>query len=224
MIVSIHQPNFIPWVGYFSKINQSNIFVILDNVQFEKNGFTNRNKIKNSQNTIWLTIPVNLSNYLSTKIKDIRIANIRNWKEKNLSTVKMNYAKAPFFNEIFELYENILNKDFQYLIDLNVELILTIINYLNIEINVKYASNISNNLNSTELLLDICKKSNATEYLIGAGGNKYMDKSIFEINNIKLSQYNLKGFKYPQLWGDFVPNLSILDLLFNCGKESINYI
>ncbi len=223
MTVSIHQPNYIPWIGYFDKIRKSDIFVILDNVQFEKNGFTNRNKIKTGQNPVWLTIPIDLSNHLTNTIKDVRVANIKNWKRKNLNTLKMNYSRTQFFDEVFELYESSLNKEFKYLIELNIELITKINDYLNIQTTIRFASEIENDLSSSELILEICKKLNTTTYLSGTGSIKYLDSDIFIENKINIVQNQVLINSYPQLWGDFVPNLSILDLLFNCGKNSINY-
>lgn len=223
MIVAIHQPNFLPWIGYFYKILKCDIFVFLDNVQYTKNSFINRNKIKTSQGEMWLTVPVSFD--FGQKILEVKINNNSDWKEKHIKTLELNYKKAPFFKEIYEMIKGIYNeKKWTYLVDLNITLILEICNYLDIRRKFIRASDLEVEGKSTELLISIVKKLGGDMYLSGFGGAKYQEEELFEKSNIKLQYYNFKHPIYNQLWGEFISNLSILDLLFNYGKSTLDII
>ncbi len=223
MIVAIHQPNFLPWIGYFYKILKCDTFVFLDNVQYTKNSFINRNKIKTSQGELWLTVPVTFS--FGQKILEVRINNNSDWRKKHLKTFELNYKKASFFEEIYEMIKNVYYEDdWLYLADLNIALILTISDYLGIKRKFIKASELEAEGKSTELLISIVKKLNGDVYLSGFGGAKYQEETAFEESGIKLLYYDFQHPIYKQLWGDFIPNLSVIDLLFNCGKDSVNMV
>ncbi|HOC02761.1 MAG TPA: WbqC family protein [bacterium] len=219
IIIGIHQPNFLPWLGYFYKITKSDIFVLLDNVQYTKNSFINRNKIKTSQGDHWLTVPVSFK--FGDLIKDVTIDNNIDWRKKHLKTFELNYKKAPHFDEIYNFLERVYyKKEWIFLADFNIELIVEICCFL--DMNKKFIKASSLNIlgKSTDLLINIVKNLNGDIYLSGKGGQQYQDESKFNKENIKLIYSDFKHPVYRQLWGEFIENLSIIDILFNLGKES----
>lgn len=172
MIKSIHQPNFLPWIGYFYKILKCERFVFLDNVQYTKKSFINRNKIITSQGELWLTVAVFF--HFGQKIFEVKIDNSFDWRKKHLKTLELNYKKAPFFVEIYSLIEEVYYKDsWENISELNIELILKICNYLNIEREFIRSSDLGIGGKSTELLVSVVKKLNGEIYLSGFGGAKY---------------------------------------------------
>jgi len=222
MKVAIHQPNYMPWLGFFYKMLKSDIFVLLDNVQYEKNSFINRVKIKTPQGANWLTLSIKRK--FPQLIKDAELINFQKDRKKHLKTIELNYKKTKYFDYLFPELKKILEKDWRYLADLNIELIKLLKEKLGIKTKLEIASRYDFQGKSDELLINICKKFEADVYLSGKGGWKYQDEEKFKKAGIKLEYTDFIHPIYPQLWGDFVPGLSIIDLLFNCGPESINYL
>ncbi len=222
-IVGIHQPNFLPWIGYFYKIGKSDVFVFLDNVQYAKNSFINRNKIKTPQGAAWLTVPVSFK--FGQLINEVKINNETKWREKHLKTLEMNYKKANFFDDIFEIIKKIYYlRDWQNLSDFNISLIKSIVSYFGLDKSFVKSSALGVRAKSTELLIQIVKKVGSDVYLSGFGGVKYQDEGLFKKGGINLEYYNFHHPTYTQLWGRFIPNLSMIDLLFNCGPKSKDYL
>ncbi len=218
MIVSIHQPNFIPWLGYFYKIYKSDVFVILDNVQFTKNGFTNRNLIKTPQGENWLTLHVVQSGKFGQNITDCVIFNKPLNTKKIITSVMSNYKKAKFFENYFDKFSEILNQSDDNLCRLNTELIKWILLELEIKTQIVNASELDNiEGERTERLVSICKQLSGTKYLMGLGAKKYQDDELFVKNKIDIISTPFIYPNYEQLWGEFIPNLSVIDVLFNCG-------
>lgn len=221
-IISIHQPNFIPWLGYFYKINSSDVFVILDNVEYQSgnaSSITNRTKIKTANGELMIAVPVK-KNSPSNLIKDIELDNRQPWKTKMLKTIQFAYTKAPFFKTCFSEFEDLLNQNWEKLSELNTALIIFISEKLQIKTQIEKASE----MNLTEedrngRLIEICKKHNGTIYLSGNGARKYNDANLFQSNNIELRYTGFTPVAYPQLHGDFTGGLSIIDVVLNCGWE-----
>ena len=222
MKIAIHQPNFLPWTGYFYKMANSDIFVFLDNVQYEKNSVINRNKIKISQGLFWITLPIRKKN--SQLINETELLNFSREKERIIKTLKLNYQKAKYFDFIFPELENILEKDWQYLSELNIELIKFLKRKIGIKTKLEIVSGHGVLGEKTDLLINICKFFDADTYLSGEGGREYQDEEKFKIAKIKLEYSNFVYPVYPQQWGKFAPNLSIVDLLFNCGPDSLKIL
>ena len=219
MIVSIHQPNFLPWAGYFYKVAESDVFVFLDTVQYSKNSLINRNRIKTPQGPLWLTVPVSYRHPQS--IREVEINNAADWRKKHLKTLEMNYRKSPCFEEIYPGIADVYrSEDWRNLSRLNIRLASHVLEYLEIPTRTVIASNLAVSGKSTELLVNIIKKLGGDTYLSGFGGAKYQDEDLFTRDGIELRYYDFKSPVYPQPWGEFEANLSIIDLLFNCGKES----
>ena len=223
-IIAIHQPNFIPWVGYFYKILKSDEFVLLDDVQFTKNGFTNRNQVKTPQGAQWLTLPVLQKGKFGQNIDEIAIAQPDHTIQKVLRTVEGNYKKAPFFNEYFPEFEKCLRNNGDKLAAVNIALIKWVCVSLEIKTPLVISSDLKAEGESTMRLINICKKRNAGKYLSGFGGNKYQEAELYKTHDIELTMTNFKHPQYKQLWGDFIPNMSVIDILFNCGKEAAEIV
>ena len=224
MIISIHQPNFIPWIGYFYKIAKSDTFVILDDVQFTKNSFINRNKIKTPSGEQWLGIPIIQSGKFGQNINQCQIQNQEIHLSKITKSIKLNYAKCEFFDWLYPDLQTILNKKDQTLVSANVALISTILNLLEIKTPFMLASDLHNiEGESTERLISICKELNADKYLYGFGAKNYQEDELFRNAGIELKKNAFIHPDYKQLWGEFIPNLSIIDFLFNIGPEAIPF-
>ena len=219
MIVSIHQPYYFPWLGYFEKILKADVFVILDDVQYEKRNFYNRNKIKVSNGSAWITVPV-LDSY-KKNMMDVKINNEEQWQKKHFNSFIHNYKKAPFFKDHEEfLYDIYKEKTWDKLIDLNLYTLNYFIQALDITTPIRYASELNINSTATQRLIDITKAVNAKTYFSGSSGKKYMELELFEAENIDVIYQNYTTPMYPQLGKDFEPNMCILDLLLNNGPDS----
>lgn len=218
---AIHQPNYIPWPGYFHKLAACDVFVYLDTVQYPRGqSFAARNRIKTPNGVVFLTIPVSVpkgqegkASYLEVEFADER------WRDKHLKTVEQSYKRAPHFDEVFELYREGLEQG-RTLVDLNVGLIEAIAGYLGIETRrVRLSETLDSFGEKSDLIVDVCKAVGADVYLSGAGGGReYNDERLLNENGIELRYDDYTYPEHPQLWDGFEPNLSVLDLLFNCGR------
>lgn len=217
MKVAIHQPQYLPWPGYFNKILQCDIFVFLDDVQYKKNEWQNRNKIKTATGEQWLTVPVHYK--FGQKINEVKIDNKIFWFKDHLKSIKINYSKSIFFHEFFPYVENFLNKEYEKLVDVNIESVKMILFYLGIKKKIVLSSDLQVEGEKTQRLVNICKKLKADVYVSGIGAKDYLEIEEFKKNNIKVVFQQYTTPEYPQLFGKFIPNLSIIDMIFNTGKE-----
>jgi len=225
-IVATHQPYYMPWPGYFYKIYLSNIFVLLDNVQFPRGAsFVNRNRIKvPDKKFLWLTVPVKKKGMGLQRINDVMINNEHNWSRKHFLSLVHAYKKAPYFEKHIGFLENIYKKRWQKIVDLDIVLLQYMIKELGIDVELKLSSELGVDGKGTQILVDICEKLEAEVYLLGISGRKYIEEEMFKNRGIEVKYYNFTPPVYPQLWGDFVPNLSTFDVLFNCGVKSMDII
>lgn len=225
MIVSIHQPNYIPWLGFFHKIAQSNVFVSLDVVQFTKNSFQNRNKIKTANGEIWLTVPVLTKNKFGQITNEVEINNTVSWGRGHCRSIQQNYSKTPCFKFFIDFFETVyMDEKFTKLVDLNETIIKFINEILGIRTKFVKASSLGVQGQGTELLVEICKTIGADTYLSGSGGKKYLEELKFKDESIQLIYDNFQHPIYDQLFGPFLPNLSIIDLIFNHGPQSLDIL
>jgi len=224
-VVAIHQPNYLPWLGYFYKITNCDVFVFLDNVQYTKNSFINRNKIKTPQGAMWLTVGVLSKGEYGQSISETKIDSNVSWNKNHWKSICQNYARSPYLDKYKEYLESIYQRQWEYLADLNESLIKANCDMLSIT-NVEFirASDLDLSGKGTELLINICQEVGADTYLSGFGGVKYMEEDKFRESGIELKYYNFENPTYHQLWGDFIPNLSIIDLLFNEGDGSLQIL
>ena len=227
MIVSIHQPQFLPWFGYFDKIASSDVFILLDNVQFKKNEWQNRNKIKTPQGWQWLTVPI-LHDF-GQKISEVKINNQIKWRESHLKTIYLNYKKSPFFGNYINFFEELYGQSWECLGDINIFVIKKISWVLGIQTKIVKASDYQATEDNTQRLIDLCEFVGADSYLSGRDGPNYLDLDKFASNNIKVVVQDYQHPVYQQLWAGrnnegFVSHLAIIDLLFNYGKDSFKVL
>lgn len=214
MIVTIHQPETLPWMGFFNKMIMADTYVILDNVPFRKNYFQNRNQILTKNGPSYLTVPVEAkSNQL---ISEIKIQNQKNWQKKHLATLKQTYSKSQYFEKHLPFFEKLYTREFVLLKDFNMEIINYLRAVLDINTKVLFASELDVQGTSSELLLNICKKINATHYLSGRDGRNYLDTGLFDSEGIEIIYQEFEIPEYTHFNQKvFHPYMSVFDLLFN---------
>jgi hypothetical protein len=222
--VGIHQPNFMPWLGYFYKIWQSDTFIFLDDVQFIKTGssYTNRVAINISSQSNFITIPVKRGSGVQN-IDKTEFINEK-WKKKVIGTLQANYAKSPFFQENRELIFELINFKANSLADYNIHFIETISNKLKLNTHFIRSSTFNIQTKSTQRLVELIKKVDATIYLSGKGANEYQEHDIYKKSNITIKYNKIPNFKYKQTkTEEFIFGLSIIDAIFNIGFENLKF-
>lgn len=216
-ILAAHQPAYLPWLGYFDKIARSDVFVYMDSVQFEKNSFTNRNKIKTQQGPVWLTVPVLTKGHTGETMCDTRVDNKQNWKSKHLKSIQMNYRKAPRFEACYPRLEELYRRDYEVLADMCYDHLLFWLAELGIQRGIHRLSTLGINSRKSELVLDMCRCFKADRYLSGALGRDYLKEEDFTRENIAVEYQDFSHPVYQQLYGDFVPYMGIIDFWMNSG-------
>ncbi|MCK4821770.1 WbqC family protein [bacterium] len=222
--VGILQPGYLPWLGFFEQLHRCDIFVLYDDVQFEKGSWRNRNRIKTPTSPQWLTVPVLLKGQDFPLIKDAVINSSVPWQKKHIKSITQNYSKAPFFDLYADGIFTLLNRQWKYLIDLDLELIFWIISQLNISTPIHLASKLGIPGSNVQRLIDIIHSLHGNNFYEGSAGKDYIDVSVFEKEGISVTFQDYDHPSYPQLYEDFISHLSIIDLLFNCGPESLKIL
>ena len=232
MILTAHQPAYIPWAGLIHKIYLSDVFVFFDDVQYVPKDFMNRNFIFLDGKAQWLTVPVITKGHREKRIHEITINYQLNWKRKHLKTIEIAYKKLPFFNKYFGPLSEILAREWTYLSDLNFTILKFIMDELNIKRKILRAKDYDFKGVKSDLIVDMCKKLGFKQYIFGERGFDYVDLKLFKENNINLYFQNFIPPKYAFENLKVKENLSILDMLFRFGplktmelilKENINY-
>lgn len=224
MILSAHQPAYLPWLGYFDKIARANLFVYLDTVQFEKNSFINRNRIKTPQGEQWLTVPVRVKGHMSSTLRELQTDHTQPWRAKHLKSIAMNYSRATHFRRLLPQLETLLGVDELYLVDLCFAQLRIWLDELGITTPLVRSSELAISSTKSNLILDMCRHFRATRYLSGTLGRGYLVEEDFRDAGIALEYQEFKHPTYPQLWGKFVPNLSIVDCWMNCGTGVASFL
>lgn len=217
MRIAIHQPDYIPYIGYFYKISKADLFVYLNDVQFSNDNMHHRNNIKTPQGRKRLTIP--LKYHFKDTINQVRTKDELDWKEKHLELLTVNYQKSPHFNEIFPRIRELLLTDYDNLADMNMAINQFIISGFGLSAAIIKASELNISSRKEERILDICSALEASEYYSGLGAVSYQNRENFSNRGIVLTYTDYRPFPYPQQWDAFEPNLSVLDYLFNCGFD-----
>lgn len=220
MIVTIHQPEHLPWLGFFNKMASAEIFVILDNVQYRKNYFQNRNRIRGSNGPQWIGIPVETKGHMDVNICDIKVAEKTNpkWKEKYLRTIEYGYCKHPYFKEYFSFFEQLMSGADTRLMDYNLKIIFHFAELLGLHPNFIMASSLGVQGSKTDLIYDICEKLGASTYVSGPSGRDYLNIDVFQKRGIEVVYNDFIHPNYKQHKEEnFTPYLSILDLFMNIG-------
>jgi len=222
MIATGHQPNYLPYLGFFHKIASSNIFVIVDTVQYVKRGpfgWINRNRIRTHQGWMWLSVPVFTKGKYTQTIQEVLIDNSTNWAHKHWRAMELSYNRAPFFKLYENFFSELYNKKREKLCDLNEEIIRYIVDILGLKTKITRASVLGVSGKATGLIIDICKKTGADTYLHGKHGKDYIDQAKFTDNNIRCLYQEFHHPTYPQVYEPFIPEMSIVDLLGESVKS-----
>jgi WbqC-like protein family len=221
MILATQQPYFFPFAGFFYKAHLSDVFVILDTVQFPQGTtWINRNRFKNDQGTLWLTVPVWKKGLGLQRVREVRICHEFRWVTKHLASLKSAYAKAPYFADHISFIENTYLARFEKLFEFNRAIIGYLLRQLEIDTEIKFLSELGIQSAGNQMLVEICQRLGASTYVVQQAAAKYLDPILFDQAGIKLQFFKSPALVYPQLWGAFIANLSTLDLLFNCGPRS----
>ncbi|KPQ39966.1 MAG: WbqC-like protein family [Phormidium sp. OSCR] len=223
--VAILQSNYIPWKGYFDLIASVDEFILYDDMQYTRRDWRNRNKIKTPHGLQWLTIPVKVRGRYYQKIRDTEIDGT-SWAESHWKALYQNYRRSPCFSEVADYLEDLLlGTEYSHLHVINKKLIEWICSFLSIEVKISCSWDYNLIGDKNERLVNLCTQAGGTEYISGLAAKTYIDESVFSSYGIKLTWFNYNGYpEYPQLWGNFVHEVSILDLLFNCGYDSRRYL
>lgn len=224
MKIGILQPGYLPWLGFFEQMERTDLFILYDDVQYDKNGWRNRNRIKTPGGWQWLTVPVKVEYRNLPLIKEILIDDRASWQKKHLGTINQYYRDAPYFDQYYPELEKILRRRFRFLIDVDLELIAWLVNSLGLERRIILSSELDLPGRSTERLIRICRHFGADSFYEGASGRDYIDEALFRDAGIRLEYQDYQHPVYPQLYGEFVPYLSTVDLLFNCGAHSLEIL
>lgn len=213
MIVTIHQPDFLPWLGFFHRWAMSEKYIVLDDVQFIRRGWHHRDKIKTPGGVKWLTVPVKKKGKFDQLIKDVRLEDGEGWRRMHLNTLRACYGKAPGFEEHFTFIETIYMLNDRFLIDFNMKLLEYAAQALGIETEMVLASEFSIEQTATARLVELVKSVGGTHYLTGTGSRDYLEENIFEQESISVDWQQFTHPTYPQLHGGFEPGMSIVDYL-----------
>ncbi|MFC3907941.1 WbqC family protein [Legionella dresdenensis] len=220
--IAISQSNYIPWKGYFDMIAAVDEFILYDEMQFTKNDWRNRNKIKTPKGTEWISIPVGQD--INRTIREV-VVPAQHWQRKHWAKFECNYRKAAHYEEIAQILAPAYEQSFENLSALNRYFIELVCNYLGIKTKISNSWDYELNGCRNERIINLCIQAGASEYVSGPAARCYIDPELFNNKNITLTWFNYDYYPpYQQLWGDFIGSVSIIDLLFNCGEDSKNYM
>lgn len=224
--IVVSQPMYFPWLGIFEQINLADVFVHYDDVQMPGRGgsdgnFISRVQIKNPEGYLWMTVPV--LRKFGALIKEIAIDETKDWKSDHLNKIQHNYARAPYIKDAAGLFLSVIGGSCQNLAELNIRSVEACCNYLGIKTEFIRSSVLGIGGKSSERLVKIVQLLGGDIYITGHGAKNYLDYNLFERNNIGVEFMNYNMPARPQLWGDFNPYVSILDLIANVGKDAMHY-
>lgn len=220
MIVSVHQPHFLPWAGYFNKVLRSDVFVWLHNVQYRKNYYQNRTRIKANDQPLWLTLPVRA--HLGMAIDEVSLAEPQ-WRKRVCRTIEQNYRKAPHFDDCWPAIAGALEASAELLEDVNYRTFSAVLKLLNADsVKIVRAGDLNGTSEDpTDRLVELCRTVGGTAYIAGRGGHNYLRVPAFEQSGLRViwQEFNPLSIQYPQAGTSFLPGLSTVDCLFNLGPE-----
>ena len=224
MKITGHQPNYLPYPGFFHKIIHSEAYILVDTTQFVKRGsfgWIHRNRIRTSsaEGWNWLTVPVMTKGKYFQSIKETRINNALPWARKHLHSLEWNYSKSPYFEKYRPYFEDVFARPWENLCELSEEFIRFILRELEIDVPIHKTSELGTESRATELIIDFCKKLGADAYVSGIHGRDYLETDLFEKNGVRLIIQEFAPVPYPQQFEPFIPNLSIIDMLLNIGPD-----
>ena len=223
MIVSVHQPQYLPWLGYFDKIDRADVFVLLDTVQYKKNEWQNRNRIKTAQGPQWITVPV-LYRYPQL-ICEVGVNGRERWQHRHQQALATNYRKAPHWGHLEGLFEEIFSRSWETVSELNIYVVRRLAALLGIATPIHVASELGTfPEDPDERLIALTKHFGAGTYLAGGGGHAYMDLAKYERAGVEVLFQDYRHPRYSQLFGEFEPNMSVIDLIYNHAEKSLSIL
>ena len=211
------QPGYLPWLGFFDQLHRSDTFVLYDDVQYDKGGWRNRNRLKSPTGTTWLTVPVRTTGRTCQRLLDVEIDNDQRWARDHLSTIRHLYARAPYLGRYLPDLVEVFSRSWALLVDLDLELLSLLSAWFHLDPPTLRSSRLGIGGRATQRLVDIAVEAGATRYLTGDAARAYLDVSMFADRGIEVEWHDFRHPTYPQQHGQFVPYLSALDLLMNCG-------
>ena len=220
MTIVVLQPGYLPWLGFFDQMRRADVFVYYDDVQYDTHGWRNRNRIKTQQGPLWLTVPVRHSGLSKPRILDVAIDARTNWGRKHVASIRQAYAAAPFAKQYVPALEEVLMRPWERLVDLDLAVSGLLAEWLGVRRRVETASALGIEGGQTERLVNICRHFGATNYLSGSAARSYLDVPQFDAHGIAVDWQEFSHPVYPQLHGEFVPYMSAIDLILNCGDQS----
>jgi len=220
MTVAVLQPGYLPWLGFFDQMRRADVFVYYDDVQYDTHGWRNRNRIKTQHGPLWLTVPVRHSGLSKPRILDVAIDARTNWAKKHVSSIRQAYASAPFVKQYLPALDEILMRPWERLVDLDIAVAALVGEWLRMSPRVERSSELGIGGGQSERLLNVCRHFGASTYLSGAAARDYLDVALFERHGIAIAWQDYVHPVYPQLHGEFVPYMSAVDLVLNCGGDA----
>jgi hypothetical protein len=214
------QPGYLPWLGFFDQMRRSDVFVYYDDVQFDKHGWRNRNRIKSPHGPCWLTVPVRHSGLGKPRINEVEVDGRTPWGRKHIGTVRQYYRGAPYLDRYLPELEEVLMRKWESLIDLDLAVVDLLCRWLNLRPQLHRSSELQIAGGKTERLVEISRRFGARRYLSGSSARDYLDVDLFGRHGISVEWHDYRHPTYPQQHGDFVSHLSALDLILNCGDRS----
>lgn len=219
--VAVLQPGYLPWLGFFHQLWSCSHFVYYDDVQYDRNGWRNRNRIKASNGPLWLTVPVLQNGRFGQTIRDVEIDNKAAWPKKHMRSLRQSYVHAPFKEPYLSEFEELISKPWRYLCDLDIAITEMMIGWLGLKRSMHRSSELGIGGGRSERLLAICQHLGAGRYFSGAAAKVYLDVPLFQQFGIAVEFQDYHHPVYPQQWGEFIPYLSTLDLILNVGPDSL---
>ncbi|MCI5602039.1 MAG: WbqC family protein [Clostridiales bacterium] len=219
MILSGHQPNYLPYPGLIGKILHSDKFIYVSNVQFEKKSWQNRNRIKGANGEIVLSVPVLTKGKFEQSISEVKINNKISWENKHFSAIDLNYRKAPYYNTYIDFFRDLYSREWEYLNELDIYVMNWILNELKIKTEIYYDTDYKFEGKNNALLINMTKELESDMYLSNKGSQNYVDIDMFVSNGLNHKYIDYVGKEYRQCFRNYIPNLSIIDMLFNIGPD-----
>ncbi len=225
MLITTHQPIFLPWPAFFSKAVKADCMVLLDSVQFPRGrGWMSKNRLKSDRGQLWLTVPVRRKGKGLQAIKDVEIVDDNRWCGKHLRGIRQNYIHAPHFDQYYPPIDAIYQKHHKRLLELNLDLIHFFWEALSLKTELVLQSELGVSGRGTDLLIQVCRQVGKGSYLTFPAAKNHVDVERMVKSGVEVSFLHYIPPVYPQLWGSFIHNLSTLDMLFNCGLKCTRII
>jgi hypothetical protein len=218
--VVVLQPGYLPWLGFFDQLRRADVFVYYDDVQYDTHGWRNRNRIKTAAGTQWLTVPVRHGGLGRPRVLDVEIDGRTSWARKHVMSLRQAYARAPHTARYLPQLEELLERRWERLVDVDVALVAMMAEWLGLSRRVERSSELGVSGERTDRLLRLCQRFSGTRYYSGAAARSYLDTALFERHGVRVEWQDFVHPEYPQQHGPFVPYLSAVDLVFNCGEDS----